>query len=64
VITGQTFNCEGVQLPAMTQYHVAIAYSRSPGNRDPDSDPSTFLLGLTNQAISPRVTVSCPSSLP
>jgi hypothetical protein len=63
VITGQTFNCEGVRLPSMTQHHVAIAYSRSPGNRDPDSDASTFSLGLTNQAVSPRITISCPSTL-
>lgn len=59
VSTGNAFNCDGVRLPPATQYHVDIAYSRPPGNRDPDSDPSSFLLQRPTGADFGQPVVSC-----
>lgn len=59
VLTGNAFNCDGVRLPPATQYHVDITYSRAPGNRDPDTDPSGFLLQRPGGADFFQPVVSC-----
>jgi hypothetical protein len=52
--------CLNGELSANEQFHSALAYSRTPGNLDPDSEPNTMLYDMTSQALPPRVVI-CPA---
>ena len=46
---------DGSGRPEITRYHATIAYSRPPGNMDPDVDPGSHAL-----ALSPGPVIFCP----
>ena len=54
-----TASCTGAGRASIVRYHAGIVYSRPPGNADPDSDPSTFVLGFQAQALAARAVISC-----
>ena len=51
--------CPGNGRKERTRYHAAVAYSRPPGNRDPDTDPFNFSLLRADGGMPP--VVSCPA---
>jgi hypothetical protein len=50
--------CPSGELSANEQYHTAVAYTRWPGNVDPDVDPSGLYLALPTASASPEAI--CP----
>jgi hypothetical protein len=53
--------CPGVGRPPRTTFHAAIAYSRLPGNADPDTDANFFSAqGVRSR---PPTVISCPDSV-
>jgi hypothetical protein len=55
--TLRTRRCGNLQFADRERTHARIAYSRPPGNRDPDRDPASFA-ALTN-ASDPAPLVTC-----
>jgi hypothetical protein len=53
--------CPGSNRPDYVKYHAALMYSRPPGNRDPDIDPSDAVRSLAPVSAMPPE-VSCPAS--
>jgi len=52
--------CPNGVLSQAEQFHSALAYSRSPGNLDPDSEPAGVLYARPDDAANPPE-VSCPA---
>jgi hypothetical protein len=53
--------CPG-EWPAHVRYHASVMYSRPPGNRDPDVDPSTTLSIQASEATQTKVSCAWESS--
>ncbi len=53
-------SCETGQLSTNEQFHSALAYTRSPGNVDPDSEPTSTLFSLPSDTSTTPV-VTCPA---
>ncbi len=54
-------SCETGQLSTNEQFHSALAYTRSPGNVDPDSEPTSTLFSLpSDESTAPVVTCPAP----
>jgi hypothetical protein len=54
--------CTGEGRSARARYHVAIAYSRPPGNQDVDSDPPSFTYPLDNGGSQVGPIITCRGS--
>ncbi len=54
--------CPGSGRPEHVRYHAAVMYSRPPGNRDPDVDPSEAARSTAPTSALPPM-VSCPVTL-
>ena len=55
--------CTGEGRSARARYHVAIAYSRPPGNRDMDSDPPAFTYPLDDGGSRNGPMITCRGSV-
>jgi len=53
-------SCSSGEMSSSEQFHTALAYSRSPGNLDPDSEPSSTLFALPSGEAAPPVVI-CPA---
>jgi hypothetical protein len=51
--------CPSGTLSSNEQFHSTLAYSRSPGNLDPDNEPASTLFALPSDSVSTPL-VSCP----
>jgi hypothetical protein len=53
--------CTGSDWSAEMRYHAAVMYSRPPGNRDPDTDPSVFYFATSGGPRPPIVSCELPT---